>query len=247
MDLLETDTLDVPFRHRSVVAIFDGTWRRLEPAEQAFFSQLCVFHGGFTRQAAREITGVSLRQLAVLMNKSLLLFNRQVNRYHIHRLLRHYGLERLAADPSNEKAVKDRHCAYFAAFLQARERGIIGPRVDDVVQEIDPENENVRVAWNWACENRMADQMNQALECLLVYYAERLRFDEFNAAVSRGVGELSSADRELVRLLLARLKSWQGTYLDDIDDLALVKESLVILQESSKEGPELIECWLTSC
>ena len=41
--------------HRSVRAAIDASWRRLTETEQAVFAQLCVFRGGFTREAAREV------------------------------------------------------------------------------------------------------------------------------------------------------------------------------------------------
>jgi predicted ATPase len=128
LDLLETSTQDIPGRQRSVRAIFEGTWRRLSPEEQSLFGKLCIFRGGFTRKAAKEVAGASLRQLAGLLSKSLLLFDRKTNRYDIHRLLRQYGLERLVGDPAKERAVRDRFSAYCLETIAAlRVRGAYYP------------------------------------------------------------------------------------------------------------------------
>ena len=40
--------------------------------EREAFARLSVFRGGFTREAAQAVTGVGLRTLMALVNKSLL-------------------------------------------------------------------------------------------------------------------------------------------------------------------------------
>jgi predicted ATPase/DNA-binding SARP family transcriptional activator len=80
LDFLEKEVRNVPERHRSIRAVFDTSWGRLSEAEQDVFAQLSVFRGGFTREAAQEVTATreglpaSLRMLATLSNKSLLGF-----------------------------------------------------------------------------------------------------------------------------------------------------------------------------
>ncbi len=71
-DILSTDVRDAPERHRSIRAVFDHSWRLLNPAEQKIFKYLSVFRGGFTRDAAQQVSGASLQQLMDLVNKSFL-------------------------------------------------------------------------------------------------------------------------------------------------------------------------------
>ena len=66
LDLLETDWQDVPERQRSMRAVFDYSWNLLTERERDVFQALSVFRGGFTREAARQITGASLRELMAL-------------------------------------------------------------------------------------------------------------------------------------------------------------------------------------
>ena len=95
LDLLETEWHDVPGRHRSIRAVFDASWELLNAPCSDAFAQLSVFRGGFTRDAARQVTGASLRSLARLANKSLLGYDRTRDRYQAHTLLHHYGAEKL--------------------------------------------------------------------------------------------------------------------------------------------------------
>ena len=64
LDFLETDVRNISDRHRSIRAVFETSWKRLGRDEREVFAQLSVFRGGFTRKAALEVAGASLRQLA---------------------------------------------------------------------------------------------------------------------------------------------------------------------------------------
>ena len=116
LDFLETELRDVPERQRSIRAIFESSWNRLETAEQQIFQQLTVFRGGFTREAAQQVAGANLRSLQHLINKSLLRRDSASGRYDIHELLRQYGEARLQASAEDYAQTRDRHSAYYAAF-----------------------------------------------------------------------------------------------------------------------------------
>ena len=47
--ILSTTMGDLPARHRSVQSVFDYTWALLNSAEQAAYTKLAIFRGGFTR------------------------------------------------------------------------------------------------------------------------------------------------------------------------------------------------------
>ena len=52
LDILESETRDLPERQRSVRAAFDYSWKRLAPPDQRVLEKLSVFRGGFSRRAA---------------------------------------------------------------------------------------------------------------------------------------------------------------------------------------------------
>jgi predicted ATPase/DNA-binding SARP family transcriptional activator/tetratricopeptide (TPR) repeat protein len=132
-------------RHNSIRAVFESSWSRLAPAEQQVFARLSVFRGGFTTHAASEITGVSLRQLLSLVNKSFL-YPPKGGRYHIHELLRQYGTEKLAENPENEEHSRGLHSAYFTDLIHRQEDEIDRGNLDTVLVEMD----NVRASWHFA-------------------------------------------------------------------------------------------------
>lgn len=102
IDVLKTNTRDLPERHRSIRAVFDHSWALLTEAEQTVLRKLSVFRGGFNREAALEVAGASLHVLASLVDRSLLRTGPD-GRYRRHPLVIQYAQERLAED-AEEKA-----------------------------------------------------------------------------------------------------------------------------------------------
>src|SRR5262245_10163992 len=123
LDFLSTSLRDVPQRHRSITAVFEQTWRRLSDEERSVFSALSVFSGGFRREAAEAVAGVSMRVLSDLVDKSLLT-HEPSGRYQIHELLRQYAQTRLETMSEETLRIHNLHAAYYAHFLYEREHDL---------------------------------------------------------------------------------------------------------------------------
>ena len=98
IDFLSSDMADIPDKHRSLRAVFNQSWRRMPIDQQNGFQRLGVFHGGFSREAAQEIAGVSLVMLSRFVQKSLLSRDNQ-GRFDMHPLLKAYVREKLEESP----------------------------------------------------------------------------------------------------------------------------------------------------
>jgi predicted ATPase len=120
IDFLESGWRDVPRRQRSMRAVLDHSWTLLAERERQVLAGLSVFRGGFTQEAAQEITDASLRNLMTLTNRSLL-HRMPGGRYEAHELLRQYAEEQLDRTPEERERIHDRHCEYYAEFLHRRE------------------------------------------------------------------------------------------------------------------------------
>ncbi|MBT5772929.1 MAG: adenylate/guanylate cyclase domain-containing protein [Dehalococcoidia bacterium] len=118
VDFLETEQSDMPDRHRSMRAAFDYSWEMLGEEERKLFSQLSLFRGGFTRDAARAVAGASPRDLARLSNKSFLVANPDTGRFVVHELLRQYGEEMLTADQALCDETIASHVDFYVSFLE---------------------------------------------------------------------------------------------------------------------------------
>jgi tetratricopeptide (TPR) repeat protein len=159
LDILSTEFRDAPARHRNIRAVFEHSWSLLEPAELEIFKRLAVFSGGFTLEAAQQVTGASLPQLAGLVNKSFLSRNPRSGRLEIHQLLRQYTHERLQETPDTRIAAQEAHAAYFAAFMCQRWEHLKSSQQMRALAEIEVDIENIRAAWRYYLGQRNSKEL----------------------------------------------------------------------------------------
>ena len=117
IDLLASEARNIPARHRSMRATYRMSWEQLQPSEQAVQQALSAFRGGFTREAAAQVSDAGLRMLQTLIDRSLLVRAGDGGRYELHELLRQFAAEQLAANPQVEVQVRTRHAAYYLDWV----------------------------------------------------------------------------------------------------------------------------------
>ena len=159
LDILATEVRDAPERHRSIHAVFNHSWSMLGQNDQQIFMRLSVFRGGFTREAARQVAGASLQQLAGLVNKSFLSHDPGSGRLKIHELLRQYAQEQLSKTPQTSLSAQEAHAAYYAEFMGKRWEDLKDERQMLALAEIEADIENVRAAWGYYLGQRNAPRM----------------------------------------------------------------------------------------
>jgi len=155
---LHSDLSDLPERHRSMIAAFDVSWYLLSEAERDAFAALSVFSEGCTREAAQAVAGAGLEILRSLTRKSFLTRDED-GRYQVHELLREYGESKLRQRPEEWERACDRHCTYYAEYLEQREDSFrkLGPGAARL--EID----NIRAAWRWMLDRERLAECRQAI------------------------------------------------------------------------------------
>ena len=159
--LLESNMRDVPERHRSIDAIFNQSMAMLSETEKSVFAKLSIFRGGFTRDAAITVAGANLPTLASLTDRSLIRVAGN-GRYRIHELVRQFGADQLAQNPNEISAVQKNHCDYYIEFLAKRHVTLTVKNQVETAHEIEAEAENVRTAWQYAIDNKLAPQIASA-------------------------------------------------------------------------------------
>jgi predicted ATPase len=190
LDFLEDGSRDMPQRQRSVRAVYNHSWNLLAERERPVFAGLSVFRGGFTRDAAQQVAGASLRELRSLVDRSLL-HRAPTGRYEMHELLRQYAAEKLDAAPDEGTAVRDGHSAYYVAALQGWEADLKCARQPAVLAEMDIEIDNAHAAWSWAAERGHIDPLDRAMEGMFLFYNRRSRYQEGEAAFRRAAERLT--------------------------------------------------------
>jgi non-specific serine/threonine protein kinase len=169
LDLLASDLVDLPERHRSIRTTFDATWRRLEPAEQEAFMRLSFFRGGLTRAAARQVAGATLSMLAQLIGKSLLQFQPALERYQLHEVLRQYGQEKLAATEALD-AVKHQHFEYYLTLAETAAGRLFGNEQIIWLERLETEHDNLRAALTWGLAQSVLTEAVARLVIALAWF-----------------------------------------------------------------------------
>lgn len=210
MDFLEADQRGGPDRHRSMRAVFEYSWRLLDEEERRTFAGLSVFRGGFTREAAGKVADASVRQLANLVSKSLIAFDRGENRYTVHELLRQFAEKELAVDAGSLDAAQFAHASYFAELAGVAARKLLpGGAQDQAVNLVVADLDNMRAALRFGVENAQPEYARDFLSAFGWVY-EIKGWVKAAVDLCAGVKEAFAADASRS----ARVAGWLATAIE---------------------------------
>jgi len=210
LDFLESNLQDVPARQRSIRAVFDYSWKLMSNREQQIFPKLSVFRGGFSRDAAKMVLGISPRDLMELVNKSLLQRSRE-GRFDLHPLLRQYAID-ILDDLELNKAVHDAHCAYFVTALQDLGESLTDRRQQKALSVLDADLDNAWTAWEWAIEHRQVERIDQAIYGLLNFLYRQFRFEEGLEAIRSAEQALATPMNCKEQRVYGHILAWQALF-----------------------------------
>jgi tetratricopeptide (TPR) repeat protein len=150
LPLLTGGARDLPERQRTLRATIEWSNELLTPEEQRLFSQLAVFVGGCTFEAAEEVCDADLNTLQSLVEKSLVRFTQE--RYWMLETIREFAGERL--DRSDEASeLERRHAHWYRELSERYERELRGPTGARWYVRIEAELDNIRSAASWGLEH----------------------------------------------------------------------------------------------
>ena len=242
IDFLATELGDLPDRQRSMRAAFEYSWQRLHPNEQQILARLSVFHGGFDRQAAIDVAEASLHDLAALVAKSLVHVRPGRNRYEIHELLRQFAAEKLALQSRAVDVLRDRHGAYYTAWLEERAEELKGARQREALAALETDLENARVGWLWCVQQTALAPVEQGLDGLLLCYEWQGRYEEGRNVCVQALTTLARAHADGF-VAQAKLQTWLCRFrraLGEVDDIGqLLQASMALLDRAELDGHDV--------
>jgi len=233
LGLFETNLRDVPERHQSLRAVFEGSWDLISARERSVMQALSVFRGGFDRRAAEHVAGASLRDLLALSNQSLLQ-QATVERYDVHELLRQYAAEKLDRAPERDR-IRDQHCTYYVDLAVRHEVQVWHGEQQALLREMD----NVRAAWRWAIERRLYELALKLLPALWILYVGRGWYTEAAATFGWAASVLEAGEARAQAdpapgILLGQCLTQQGSFVRYTGHAdrgrALAREGIQILE-----------------
>lgn len=234
LDLLSLAARDLPVRHRSVRATLDHSWNLLDTDEQSTLARLSVFAGGCEREAAQSVTGATLSTITALLDKSLLRTESVDGgtRYRLHELVRQYSTERLADDPEDQHATKERHTNYYAALTARSIDPHTGAPTSEGRAALDRNIDNIRAAWANAAATHNGAALGMLMRTLWILYDDHGWIHEgvplFGSAADalRGVAEAAAVRGHVLGIqgyFLTRVARYREAH-------SVVEEGLTLLR-----------------
>lgn len=227
LELLATEAQDVPERHRSVAGAFEHAWALLGPRDRELLRRLSVCRGGFRREAAREIAGATLADLARAIDRSLLRTDGG-GRYGAHPLLLEFARAKAAERPDEAADARDRHARAYLGLLRRWEEDLAGGDQERALAAVGDEIENVRAAWRHAAEAGDADAVWEACRALQLYYIQRSgRWDDAAQAFAeaRTALEAAAPSAQAVAGRVRAAEAWFRFRMNELDASAALAES----------------------
>lgn len=243
LDFLEAARRDVPQRQRSIRAAIDHPGRSSALREQGTRSPVCLCSAAVSlAKSAQAVADVSLHELLVLSNKSLI-------RRAAPGPLRP---ARVVAPVRSRESWHRTRCSRGYSrqtqqlFLRLdRQWGgeLRGLRCRMALDAIDAEMQNIRTGWEWAAGQRHCQRLTAASQGLARYLELQSREDEGEAAFRLAAAALRPPCRCAQRRTLAMLLAFQSSFSPGLESGAvsarLVEEGLTLLQDQSIDADEV--------
>jgi predicted ATPase/transcriptional regulator with XRE-family HTH domain len=224
LDLLTAQHENFPDRQRSIKAVIESSWRRLQVAECDALMQLSLCRNGFRRNAAVSIAEASLTTLATLVEHSLLRLLPN-GRYAIHEMIRQFALEQLRQS-GREAEARRQHATYYLQLLVDEEGHLTGAGQQDALEKLDIERENLRMAWLWSVEQQDWMLLDQGVDGIYNLYHIRSLYHEGADLFSLALQNLTFDSSQPSVAIRARLLARYGSFCFALGDNRTATDAL---------------------
>ncbi len=161
-------------QQRSLQSAFEHSWKLLTMQQQEALKKLSIFAGGFQREAAAEVAGVTLPTLAGLVDKSLVRLSDSY-RFDFHALLHQFAGEKLSEDEAVKWGVEAAHSSYYLTKSQEYAKNFNNEKAKETMTFLAKENANLTAAWK---RSQNAEVLMAFIKVLTVYHQRRGLWEE---------------------------------------------------------------------
>ena len=226
-------------RQRTLKATVDWSYDLLSDSERQLLRRLSVFAGGWTMEAAEEVTSGNgceredvLDFLSRLIDKSLVNVDSDIDesrRYRFLETVRQYARERLLQSGEAER-LGDRHLAFFQELVQRAEPELNRAGQVTWLNRLQREHDNLRLALEWCLASpERGEQSLELATALCWFWMKRGYFREGQEYLERAlsaIGNAPSVLRAKALMSLGSMTFFQGDFV----------RSRVLLEEAATLG-----------
>jgi predicted ATPase/class 3 adenylate cyclase len=180
LDFLSERRASVPERHRSLSAVFEGSWALLTKVQMEALARLSVFPAEFDVNAAEHVGRVGMDTVAELESKALIEHDGK-RRLIMHAIVQEHARRKLAEDVSEEESARSRHSSYYLDLLCNNSKLPYPMEQSVMLDQLEQEMANLREAWTYSVRNRQYRSLSHATEPLFYFLALRALYREGTA------------------------------------------------------------------
>ena len=231
-------------RQQTLKSLIDWSYQLLSAEEQRLFTALSVFSGGWTLEAAAQVTGDPdgyevFDGLTRLADKSLVQVDLSEGgshspRYRLLETIRQYAGDRLF-ESGEADLVRGRHLGHYLQLAEEAGRQLFGPQQRDWLDRLELEHDNLRAALDWA-HGRHPEAGLRIVAALPRFWLARGHSTEGRERLSAALDanrERAGTDVELARVYQKALfgAGWLATtQRDGPDALRRLEEALALAE-----------------
>ena len=218
---------------RSLTAVFDSVFDMFSATEIRTLISLGIFKGGFSREAAAQVTGASPFFLDALAAK-LLIHHNGPKFFRSNGPFALYLLEKLRADPPLLEEITSRFLTYYLDLLKEYDQSNLQHTNRDILPEVD----NLRNAWSLALDSSALIQIEPLLPVWMTFLRNRGWFHEAIESLT-AVDSKCAGDRSLL-IMRVGAKNYLGEFYyhlgRHLDGITALNDGLSLLRENGLEG-----------
>lgn len=230
---------DFNIQHQSLVIAFENSWQQLSSLEQTHYLPLALFASSICPEMLQASFAPAPESLSKFCQRSLLRWQSDTKRYHLHPLLRQFALEKLEQSPHKQQWQEKYH-HYFSQQLLVV---ICGTPIErnHAPQRLALELPNIAKAWQWQLEQANYEFLDKGAHALEQLY-------DLLGQASVGKTLLQRAEQTLAQHLEIepRNSSQQRAYVNILASLAwLCKQSAQYKEAAAlaERARELAQSW----
>jgi predicted ATPase/class 3 adenylate cyclase/Tfp pilus assembly protein PilF len=206
---------------QTLLATIDWSYDLLNDKEKSLLRRLSVFAGGWSLEAAEEVcsyNGVKETEILDLLNylvdKSLINFDEQKDRYNMFETVRQYGTEKIKKR-GEYSHFNTKHLDYFRKLAEEYEPMLSEADPGNWLNLLENDHDNLRGALNWSLKEKCNIESGQRLAgALRSFWSGHSYFSEGSKFIDEMLA--CSNDKKIVRGKLLKgagmLASRQGNY-----------------------------------
>ncbi|MBK8550718.1 MAG: tetratricopeptide repeat protein [Ignavibacteria bacterium] len=201
-------------RQQTLRALIDWSHDLLSAKEKILWNRLSVFAGGWTIEAAEKVCSCEeLKQneildiLSNLVDKSLVIFNEQSNRYRMLETIRQYGEEQLDNLSELDEIMK-RHLTYYVEFAGTAKINLSGFEQKYWMNRLDDESSNFQVA---LVSSIVRGNRLKGIQ-LVLFICRYWEVRGFISQAKNWLKEFLNSPEDIPEMEKAGLLQWSGTF-----------------------------------